>query len=864
MSEKPPKIGQPPHLAERILEALLKDEGWRTPLGDFEEFFHVLVNRKGMLGARFWYWGQVLRLTPQRILCSIQWSLIMIWNHVKMAVRKIRMQKLYTIINIIGLTIGMVGFIFIFLWVQDELSYDRFHEKADCIYRVAVDGMINGTKASYVLTPALLGETLVQEYPEVVQATRIFKIRRDLLTRFGDRTFFESDVLFTDSSFFDVFSFIFIQGDPNSVLGEPDHVVMTQAAAEKYFGEDRALGRSLFIGWQNFTVAGVIEDVPRHSHFHFDFLLPLHILQYSREPNWMNNGFRTYIVLQPDASPSDVEAKFPALIAEHIGVFEGENWWAYYLQPLPRIHLYSHLSFEFERNGDAAVVYLLTAIAIFVIFIACINFMNLATALSGRRANEIGLRKIVGADRRQLRRQYLTESIIISMIALVLAIAVVYILLPWYQTVIGYPVALDLFHRPYFLPGLLGLSVLVGFISGSYPAIWLSSFHPVHILKGGTTGTHRSKWLRDLLVTFQFCVTVFLLIGTMVIYRQTEFIKNDNLGFGKENLMVIQNPDALGSQSSVFKEKLNAHPDIVGVAGSFRLPGDDFVGITFRPEGGEVVSLETNSCDERFLETLQIEMTKGRFFSREFSSDHRAVVLNEAAVKLIGWDDPLGKRIRSLGMDLTVIGVVEDFHYESMRQTIRPMALLHLNSDYNNYAENRISVRIHPENMNQAVTYIQETWKSFAPGFVFEYFFLSELYDDLYLNEQRTGVVTAVFSILAVFIAAIGLFGLASFMAAQRTKEIGIRKTLGASTLNVMRLLSNHFLLLVMIATCIAWPLAYFIMERWLRQFAYRIGFDPWIFIVSALFAMLVTMLTVSVHAIRAARANPVETLRYE
>jgi putative ABC transport system permease protein len=795
----------------------------------------------------------------------------MLQNYLKIALRNIKKHKGYTFLNIAGLAIGMAASILILLFVFHEMSYDRFHENADHIYRVSVRAMIGDTRIAQVFTPAILTPTLLKDYPEVLHSIRFQNFSRGVLVRRGDRVFNEQRVTLVDPEVFEVFSFPFIQGDPKSALVEPNTAVITVSTASKYFRDADPMGHRLTIGDQDFKITGIMEDIPENSHFHFDIFSSIVSSDGINSTAWLANNYKTYILLREGCLKTTFDEKLSEVVKEYIyrGQEEfwakGGNYWEYYLQPVTEIHLTSDIHGEFEVNGNAAYVSIFTVIALFIILIASINYMNLSTARSSGRAREVGIRKVVGASRTPLIWQFLAESVVSSLIALALALLSVQLLLPLFRNLVGKQgLRIPYLEQPLVLLMLVGLALLIGVISGSYPAFWLSAFRPISVLSGRLRSASKNTWLRNVLVLIQFSISIFLFVGTIIVYRQLHYIQNKKLGFDKEHVVVIRTPQSLGDRSEPFKQALFQYPEIVAVSGSSTLPGMGFNNVGFIPEGEEqAITLNLICCDYGFMETLNFEMSAGRFFSREFTTDSSGIIINETTVTLLGWEDPLRMHLNAGNQELPVIGVVEDFHYESLHHSVRPGALLMLPGVYG-WSERYISVRIRSENIRESLDLIRRTWDEFSAGLPFEYSFLDEEFDALYHNEQRTSRVFTIFSVLGIIISCMGLFGLASFAAEQKTQEIGIRKVFGASVPGLVFMLAREFTKWVIIANGVAWPMAYFAMNRWLRNFAYRTDFGWWTFALSGLIALLIALMTVSYQSVRAALANPVESIRYE
>ncbi|UCG28797.1 MAG: FtsX-like permease family protein, partial [Bacteroidales bacterium] len=590
---------------------------------------------------------------------------------------------------------------------------------------------------------------------------------------------------------------------------------------------------------------------------------------------WTSNNFITYLVVKEGTSKEEFDEKLKEFARKYMGGDEFDEWvaqgnyWEYFLQSLTSIHLESDLNGEFEANGNKTYVYIFSVISVIILLIACINFMNLSTAKASIRAREVGIRKVVGSARIKLIRRFLSESVILSFISLAIALILVELLMPLYGNLVGNRLDIRYFDNPVVIPLLLALALIVGIISGSYPAFFLSSFKPVTVLKGYSEDNKHGSWLRNLLVVFQFAISILLIIGTLAVYNQLKLLQDKDLGFKKEQVLVIQNPGALGNNVTTLKETLKNYHTISDVSGSNTLPGRGFANWGFGAEGvGENFTLNACICDYDFLNTLQIELLKGRFFSKDFPADSCAAILNEKAVELLGWDNPVGKRINNWAVnrgDFTVIGVIRDYHYESLHQEIRPMALF-LIGGYYKRIQSYISVRIDTEDIPGTVRFIEDTWYNFAPDKPFEYSFLEEDYDNLYINEIQIRKLFTIFSVFAIFIACLGLFGLASFTADRKTREIGIRKVFGASVPGIVVLLNRQFIMWIVLANLIAWPVTWITMRKWLENFAYRIDITGswWMFILAAALALVIAVMVVSYQSVKAAIRNPADSLRYE
>jgi putative ABC transport system permease protein len=797
-------------------------------------------------------------------------------NYFKVALRNISRHKGYSLINVVGLAIGMTCCILILLWVQDELSYDRYHENSDRIYRVCLDANI-GThlRAPVIMAPA--APAMISEFPEVANAARVVRPGR-VSVKYEDRLFQEEDVGYADNSVFDIFTFPFISGDPQTALTTPYSVVITEEMAQKYFGDQEPVGKILRLDDEaDFTVTGVVKNVPTNSHFSFNMLRSFETL-YRENPElmeaWVTARFYTYLLLAENCDHKQLEQKFAAFVDRHMGdvlsAIGGTS--TLFLQPLTKIHLYSDFERDLSAAGDITYVYLFSAIALFVLLIACFNFVNLATARSATRAREVGMRKTLGAGRGKLIGQFLGESVIYSFISVALACILLEMALPLFNSLAQRELSLNYFQSPWLIPGLAGLALVVGLLAGCYPAFFLSSFKPVRVLKGTWSTTASGSGFRRALVVAQFVISIALIIGTITIYNQIDFMKNKKLGFDKEHVLVIPGINQATRQSYLpIRDEFMNIPGVMAIGASSLVPGRGLTKSLFLPEGFSDEKPQTMDfliVDPDYIPTMGMEIAKGRNFSADLATDSaESAIINQTAATRFGWDDPIGKtfRLPRLPGDegdpviVTVIGVVKDFHMTSLHQKVEPQIIFYDISGVTN-----ISVRIAPENITHSMDLLKKEWKKINPQLPFDYFFMDESFDSQYRAEQRLGTITLYFGLLAILIGCLGLFGMSSYTVEQRTKEIGVRKVLGATVAGIVLLLSKEFTRWVLVANIIAWPAAYLLADRWLENFAYRIGISWTTFVLAGFLALLIALITVSFQAIKAALANPVKTLRYE
>ncbi|GGB17062.1 ABC transporter permease [Puia dinghuensis] len=810
----------------------------------------------------------------------------MIRNYFKTALRNLWKNKGFSAINIVGLAIGLATCLLILIFVMDEQSYDRYNKNADRIYRLDGEIKFGGNHFILAVAPAPAGPTLLRDYPEVLKEVR-FRMNGGRLVKKGNQNIKEESVVMADSTLFEVFTLPMIEGDPHTALKDARTVVITEKIAKKYFDATNVVGRTLMINDSiPYKVTGVIKDIPAQSHFHFDFFLSLTESEEAKrsEDAWLSNNFNTYLLLQEGTDPKRFAAKLnKGIITTYIApllrsavnisvddFFKAGNTVGFSLTPLTDIHLHSNKTAELDANGNIQYVYIFSAIAAFILLIACVNFMNLSTARSASRAKEVGIRKVLGSLRGNLISQFMMESVVVSFIAMSLALGLAYLLLPVFNQLSAKQMEIGLFSRPWLLPAMVGLVLIVGVLAGSYPALFLSAFRPILVLKGHVAAGFKTSWLRNSLVVFQFCISIFLLVGTAVIYRQLQYIHNRELGFNRDQVLVINNPYVMGDEARVFKEKLLHLPGVEGATMTGYLPtsdnrNDDAIFESPDLDIKKSISMQTWPVDDQYIPVLGMKLSAGRNFSRDMKTDSNAVIVNEAAVRLMQGQKPLESKLYEIDdlktkklREYHIIGVVKDFNFNSLREVVTPV-MLFLRPD-----DGRMALRVHSGNIHRLVGQMEDEWRKMAPSQPFTYIFMDEEFNNIYRSEQRMGGISLSFSLLAIFIACLGLFGLTAYAAEQRTREIGIRKVLGASVGGIISLLSKDFLRLVLVAMAIAFPLAWWAMHRWLQDFAYRITIGWEIFGVAALLAMGIALMTVSFQAVKAALANPVRSLRSE
>lgn len=872
------KMKRTPVVAKWLFDRIVRSEEKSTIVGDIEEFYSELVEEQGFFRAKRWFWTQILGSLPVFIKNSIYWRGVMFGNIIKVTFRNVLKHKGYYFINMAGLSIGLVCFILIALFITDELSYDRYHEKAERIYKAGVRALWADNEFYGSVSPAPFSRTLVREFPEVETATRLRRFGFPVI-RYKDKVFSEERWYWADDTFFDVFTVPFLQGDPKTALTKPNSVVITESMAQKYFGTEDPVGKSLNVNnRRDYLITGVIEDVPHNSHVHYDFLASFITIEDGRDQNWISNNYPTYFVLKEGISREAFETKLQSIVEKYVAPQLKDVFGAtldemrasggsirYLITPLTDIHLHSHLRFEHEPNSDIAYVYIFTVVAFVILIIACVNFVNLATARSATRAKEVGVRKTVGSGRSQLIRQFLSETVVLTFLAILVALPVIQLILPFFNTLTGKNLSMPYLASVFTIPLLCALALLVGFLAGLYPAFFLASFDPVAVLKGESGSRGKKSWMRNALVVFQFTVSIVLIIGTLVVYKQLNYIQNKNLGFNKDQVVIVKKADDLGQAVWPFKQELLKQSGIVSVSNSSNLIGDYFGDNLYRQidqpkEKNQLIWRMWT--DQDYSKTYELELVQGRYFSETPSEGSREVVLNESGAKILGYEDAAGEKIIDTdGNEFTIVGVVKDFHFEPLQKTLNPL-IIHPFSPRGN--GRYLSVRVRAENIRETIASMKKTWEKYALNQAFEYEFLDDHFARLYSSEEKTGTIFFSFSLLAIMIASLGLLGLTAFITQQRTKEIGIRKVLGASVSGILFLLTKQFTWWVLVAIIIAWPLAYFAMNRWLENFAYRTSIGLGTFVLSALLAFLISLFTVSFQSIRAAIANPVDSLRYE
>ncbi|MGZ3821321.1 MAG: ABC transporter permease [Mucilaginibacter sp.] len=807
----------------------------------------------------------------------------MIRNYIKTAFRSLVKNKGFTAINVLGLALGLATCLLIVFYVFDELSYDKYNVNIDRIYRLNNDIKFGGNENSYSESPAPTAAALKADFPEIEQVTR-FRQRGGNMVKKENQNIQEDNMVYADPAIFDVFTLPMIDGKPASALKETHSVVITEKIALKYFNRTDVVGKVLtFNDTALYKVTGVIKNIPKQSHFNFDFFISMPSLAESKDDSWFTNNFDTYILFRPGTDTKKFAAKLPEFLRRHgepqlqsilhmnfAKLEQTGNYFRFSLIPLKKIHLESHTKFDLGSKGDIKFVYIFSAIALFILLIACVNFMNLSTARSSNRAREVGVRKVLGSPRKYLIAQFLTESIMVTLVGATIAIFAAWRLLPVFNQMSGKELTVTPQIIGWLIPVMIIFVIVVGCIAGSYPALFLSGFQPIQVLKGKLAAGFKGGMLRSSLVVFQFAISIFLIIGTIVIYNQLQYIQNKDLGYDRDHVLIVNRVWTLGKKAKTFKEEIKQLAGVKSATMTGYLPTDGannnsslFKDPVLDPK--KAVQSSIWNVDEDYIPTLGIKMKAGRNFSSEMKTDSTTIIINEAAAQLLGFSNPLNQSLylpmdskASIMKPFHIIGVIKDFNFKSLRDNVTPLIL------FDNEDTGCLSIRMNSADIPGLLAQVKNKWKSLSPNLQFDYSFMNEDFEGLYRSEQRVGKIAVAFTSLAVIIACLGLFGLAAYAAEQRTKEIGIRKVLGANMSTIVGMLSKDFLKLVLIAICIASPFAWWVMYKWLQDYAYHQNIQWWIIALAGLVAILIAFVTVSFQSIKAALTNPVKSLRSE
>jgi putative ABC transport system permease protein len=802
-------------------------------------------------------------------------------NLVRYSLRSLKRQRSYTVINILGLSIGIACSLLIALFVINEVSYDKFNTKKDRIFRLILNGKIGGQEVTLASASAIIGPTLVKEFPEVEDFLRMSKVGPTVI-EFNNQTFTEEHLIEADSSFFKFFSIPVLKGDAVNLLNAPHKAVLSESTARRIFGKENPIDKTLKIGADTirYTISGVMADVPGNSHFDANIITSFMTDPRSSNPIWIYNTISAYLLLKPNSSYLKVNEKFPDLLVKYVGPevqrFMGislsdfaaqGNKYRYFLQRLTDIHLDPSIQQEFKQASDPKYLKIFSCIAVLIIIIAAINFMNLSTAQASKRVKEVGIKKIGGSTKGMLISQFLSESFILSFVSLIIALIFIKAALPYFNHLLGLNLVLNLFSNWYIIPILVLFCLIVSFLAGGYPAFFLSSFSPYEILKGNVKNGRQHGRLRRVLVVFQFAVSILLIIGTMIMYRQIRFMLDKDTGFNKEQLIVINRAGALGTRVKTFKEAVKSIPGVVNIASSTGVPGRNNNQFSYTMEGrkDETFLMQTNWVDKNYLETYGMTMVSGRPFNESFATDQQACLINESAVKQFGISELektrfMAPREKSKTY-IPVIGVVKNFTFESLRNRISPYIFCFMTDEM---MGDYLSVKLSAQNYSKTINEIEKIWKEFIPNNPLQYYFLDKDFELIYVKERQNAQMAVIFSILAILIASLGLFGLTSFTVEQRTKEIGVRKAMGSSIPSIYMVISREVILLVSVSALIAWPVAWFVSYKWLENFYYKINPGVFSFLAGLAIALCIALTTISYRILRAARVNPAQSLKYE
>jgi len=860
---------KPPKIAQWALLRINRKKNRDTILGDFEEFYNEIYQESGPLKAVLWYWYQLLKSIPRFITTTIYWRTVMFKNYLKVTLRNMLRHKGYSVINISGLAMGLTCCIFILLYIQFELSYDTYHPDADRIYRIALEQQQKTGTRSYATVSQMIAPALRTNFSKIELAGRILGVGIKPV-KYVDRMFYEEKIAHVDPDIFNIFSVPFIRGNPATALKRPGTAVLTQQMAEKYFGNEDPVGKFIEVDTASYEITGIIQNPPENTHLKFSMVMSYKSIEHVRMLQAWDPGIHpayTYIKFKERVNVEAFEEQITQYTNNQMKEKLEQRGYihTYFLQSLTGIHLHSHLSYETEPPGNLLYIYVFSAIGIFILLIACMNFMNLSTARSANRSGEVGMRKVVGAQRKQLVWQFLGEALVLSFISLLLALVIVCSFLQFFNNIIDIQFTGSNLLNPRTILLLFGLMFFIGIIAGSYPAFILSAFKPISVLQGTLRAGSSGALLRKCLVVVQFAISITLITGTIIVYNQLNYMKNTDLGFDKEQKLIVDLPrfSMIRDNYEFVKGEFLQHPSVTGAAASSSIPGRRMFYWRIFPTGEEGNSQGMNfiNADYDFIPEYGLELVAGRSFQRDMRTDAagNGRILNEAAAHAFGWT-PAEALTKFIGPERgPIIGVIKDFHFKGLQSTIEPL-VLSIWSDHFKC----ITLNVNTENLRETLSFIEKKYKELFPGYIFEYFFLDTDFNRQYNFEEQLGRIFGIFTFLGLLIACLGLFGLSSFIAEQRTKEIGIRRVLGASVSGIIGLLTKEFVKWVGVGIIIAWPAAYYVMYRWLEGFAYRIKPGISSFLISGSIALLIAVLTVIYQAYKAAAANPVNALKYE
>lgn len=871
---------KPPKLAEKILSRLQYDDVWKTTLGDFEEYYSYKAEKDGVAVANRWYWLQVIQYAPSKLIHKYYWGLEMFKNYLKIAYRNIQKNKSYSFINIFGLGVGIASFLLIGMYIVHEISYDSFHEDSDRIYRIvreAPDEIYLGS-SWFGVNPMPLSIALADEFEGVEHSTAFNE--SEALLKVGQNTFYEFGIN-TDPEFFNVFSINWIIGDPTTSFRNPESIIMTQSLSEKYFGKENPLGKTVFFNSEDDepmdrVVAGVIEDLPTNTQLEFDFIIPSFSKDdYERESTyWFNNNQYSYIKLLPGTNPNDLvplisETINPNLLADPYYGNSPEKLPNFKLIPASEVHLSSSdINFNPGKIGDIKYIYMLSAIAFVILIIACVNYMNLATARSMSRAKEVGVRKVNGAFRSNIMMQFSAEAVIFSSIGIIFAFALVYMLLPAFSGLVDRSFDTSIFLSLPFWLALIGSGLIVGVISGSYPALYMSALHPIRIFKNQIKGGSGNRRLRNMLVISQFAITNILIVSSIVIIKQMDYIQSRDSGFDRDQILAvtITDPEVMNHYAAL-ESLFESQSNILEVSSARKLPSEirsQTSGVSWEGKAeDEILRVYHDRVNIDYVELLGIDVIAGRTFNHEMDTDtSNHLIINKTMAEQIGWtpEEAVGKDFTFWRRDAKIIGVIDDFNFLSYHFSMAPLMLR-----YENIVDRaELLLKVNPQNLQETISFVDNEIKKLSPNYPIEYAFLDDAFNNQYQNELTLGKILNYFTVLALVIACLGLFGLASFMMEQRTKEIGIRKVLGANLFQILSLLNKDFIRLVGISLLISIPVGWYLTSNWLKDFAFRIELGVGVFLASSVIAIIIALITVSFKSIQTAKANPVDSLKGE
>ena len=852
---------KPPLIAQWLLKLMTSKTDEPSLLGDIEEDYIDIFIEKGRMRSWCWYWLQVFISVPSFIKYQIYWRVYMLIIYLKIAIRYIKNHKGYSFINIFGLATGMGCCILLLLWVQDELSFDRFHHDAGQIYRIYRKDSISKESKPWAFTPGPLAKALKLDFPEIIESVRI---RPSFYFKFSKKNlhFYEGNGFFVGPSFFEMFSFDFLDGSKENALSGVNNIVISESMADKYFGKEHPIGQIISIEDKyDMKVTGVFRNIPHNSSLQFDFLIPMDFTKrWFAIDEWGSNDFYTFVKLQNINSFDEVSLK----LLDYLKKINTGSEDKLYLQNLTRIHLYSDFEYDNFKTGELKYLAIFTVVALFILIIACINFINLSTARSGKRSKEVAIRKVAGAFRNNIAKQFFVESILYVFVSFICAIILVSVLLPRLNSISGKMLSFSLLNNPILLVGLSGILVVTVLLAGSYPSMILSSFQPVRILKGGWESGAKGSWFRQILVVVQFSISFILIISTLIVARQLNYMMHKNLGFEKEYLIYTGMAPAVKQQYESLRTELLQNPYVLNVTASSNTPHHGYAfsteKVSWRSKNPEIpVLFRGTSVDYGFFDTYKMEMVEGRQFLRTFSTDTLAFIVNEKAVEVMGLESPVGEQLSCFGKDGTIVGVVKNYHFRSLHNEIEPLVIQMIPAYFV-----FLYIRIAPGHTTEIIQYLKKMWTTRFPSRPFEYHFVDDELEKMYHTEQKMQSLFQYFTFFGIVIACLGLFGLAAFIAEQRTKEIGIRKILGASSTTILFLLSRSFLKWVLLANFFAWPCAYYGIKKMMINYPYRADITIWIFFLAGIIGFGISGLTVGFHAWRAATANPVDSLKYE